>query len=335
MRADTPFTKTHESIKGVTMSRESYCTRKSLLIISTLLIACLFGAVAAQESIKKWENFDFSKNAMKPADTRNLSLEELKFLRGIVFGKHGRVFKDASIRTYLETRSWYRANPEFQNSILNSVERQNLDLIRDAEASKHQHIEPGDMRFYRNRVIGSKKLGTHSGAEWLVLRSEIEATHGKRFDDQPWLQQYFDERYWYTASNHYNPKDLSEIERRNLQTVAAAQKKQRRLTLAPGDMELFENRLISDAMLHGLSLYELRLLRNEIYARHGRMFRAAWLQQYFDTQPWYAVDENFKDEELSGSDKTNVETIVKYENKIHDELGTRLIVRALLEGLFV
>ncbi|SRR6266511_157760 len=317
------------------MSREFYCLQKSLLVIGALLLACSCGTVAAQENLEKWENFDFAKNAMKAADTRNLSLEDLKFLRGIVFGKHGRVFKDPSIRTYLETRSWYRANPEFQNSLLNSTERQNLDLIRDAEASKHEQIEPGDLRFYRNRIIGRKKLGTHSGAEWLVLRSEIEAIHGKRFDDQPWLQQYFDERYWYTASDHYNPKGLSEIERQNLQTVAAAQKKQRRLSLSPGDMELFENKLISDAMLHGLSLYELRLLRNEIYARHGRLFKAAWLQQYFDTQPWYAVDENFKDEELSGSDKTNVETIVKYENKIHDELSTRPIARALLDGLFI
>jgi hypothetical protein len=30
-------------------------------------------------------------------------------------------------------------------------------------------------------------------------------------------------------------------------------------------------------------------------------------------------DENFKDEELSGNDNVNVETIVKYENKIHQD----------------
>jgi hypothetical protein len=88
-------------------------------------------------------------------------------------------------------------------------------------------------------------------------------------------------------------------------------------------------------MLRGLSLHELRLLRNEIYARHGRMFRAEWLQQYFFFQPWYAPDENFKDEELSGNDKLNVETIVKYENRIHQELSSKPITRALLDGLFL
>ena len=100
-------------------------------------------------------------------------------------------------------------------------------------------------------------------------------------------------------------------------------------------MELFENKLISERLLKGLSLHELRLLRNEVYARHGRAFRAGWLQQYFWSQPWYEQKDDFKDEEVSGSDKTNVETIVKYENKIHDELGTKLITRSLLAGLFV
>jgi hypothetical protein len=100
-------------------------------------------------------------------------------------------------------------------------------------------------------------------------------------------------------------------------------------------MEFFENKLISERMLNGLSLHELRLLRNEIYARHGRMFRAEWLQQYFFFQPWYNPDENFKDEELSGNDKVNVETIVKYENKIHEGLGTQPVTRSLLEGLFL
>src|SRR4029079_1781820 len=148
-------------------------------------------------------------------------------------------------------------------------------------------------------------------------------------------QQYFEERYWYFPSEKYDAKKLSALEQKNLAMLSDAQKKQRKVALLPGDMEFFENKAISEQMLRGLSLHELRLLRNEIYARHGRMFRAEWLQQYFFFQPWYAPDENFKDEELSGNDKLNVETIVKYENKIHQELGTKPITRALLEGLFI
>jgi hypothetical protein len=288
-----------------------------------------------QDLLKPWEEFDFAKTQIKPGDIKELGLEDLKLLRGLIFGRHGRVFKDPAIRLYLQARPWYKANPEFKNSMLNEIERKNLDLIREAEASQHDFVQPGDMRYYRAKVLTRKKLGTHSNAEWKVLSSELEAIHGKRFDSEPWLQQYFDERYWYRPSDTYDPKQLSEIERKNLQTIAAAQKLQRRLSLSPGDMELFENKAISEQMLRGLSLYELRLLRNEIYARHGRMFRAIWLQQYFYGQPWYAPDENFKDEDVSGADKLNVETIVRFENKIHDELATKLITRTLLQGLFV
>ena len=306
---------------------------KSVFLV--VLIACASLTASAQDLLATWKEFDFSKNAIKQPEIQNLELYELKLVRGLIFGRHGRVFKDTEIKQFLDEQSWYKPNPEFTNAMLNDTERRNLDLIRIAEAAKHSTIQPGDMRYWRARAIPARKLGKHSGAEWKVLTAEIEAIHGKRFDDEPWLQRYFEERYWYFPSDKYDAKKLSAIERRNLEVLSGAQKKQRNVALLPGDMEFFENRTVSEQMLHGLSLHELRLLRNEIYARHGRMFRAEWLQQYFFSQPWYAPDENFKDEELSGNDKLNVETIVKFENKIHQELSTTPITRTLLEGLFL
>ena len=303
-----------------------------LRITFLLLLAAL--SIHAQKSMDRWKDFDFAKSALKSSDLANVPLEDLTLMRGIVFGRHGRVFKDATIRTYLQAQDWYKPNADFQNSMLTATENRNLDLIRDAEASKHENVQPGDMRYWRTRTLTAKKLGLHSGAEWRVLRAEVEAIHGKRFSE-PWLQQYFDERYWYKPADKYDPKSLTALEAKNLATIEVAQKKSRKLALAPGDMELFEDKLISPQMLHGLSLNELRLLRNEIYARHGRKFQAEWLQQYFWGQPWYQSDENFKDEDVSGADKQNVETIVAYEKKIHDELGSKPITRTLLDGLFV
>jgi len=302
------------------------------------MIAILFlGAISsqAQDGIERWEKFDFGTTTLKASDAAAAELDVLKLMRGIVFGRHGRVFKDFEIKAYLENQDWFKANPDFSNAQLNDTERRNLDVIRIAEASKHPTVQPGDMRFWMTRPLTTKKLGIHSGAEWLVLRSEVEAIHGKRFDDEPWLQNYFDERYWYKPSDNFKPQQLSAIEQKNLLTIAEAQKRTRKVALAPGDMELFENRALSEPMLKGLGLYELRLLRNEIYARHGRQFQAVWLSQYFYSQPWYVPDDNFKDEELSGFDKQNVLTIVAYENKIHDELSRKVIPRSLLEGLFV
>jgi len=306
---------------------------RSLVLL--LLISFLSITAAAQDTMDALKGVDFGKTSLKQVQVQKLSPEDLKLLRGIIFGRHGRVFKDTEIKAYLEEQSWYKPNDDFKNSLLNDMERRNLDLIRIAEAAKHETIQPGDMRYWRDRQIVPRKLGKHSGAEWKVLLAEVEAIHGKRFADEPWLQQYFDERYWYFPSEKYDAKSLSPIERKNLEMLSDAQKRQRKVALLPGDMQFFENRTLSDQMLRGLSLHELRLLRNEVYARHGRMFRAEWLQQYFFFQPWYAPDENFKDEQLSGNDKLNVETIVKYENKIHQDLSTTPITRALLDGLFL
>ena len=304
-----------------------------------LVVLTAFSVASAQDeykAVKTWEAFDFAGRSVAQADMTALALEDLKLVRGIVFGKHGRVFKDPEIKRFLESRPWFKADPNFQNSVLNDAERKNLDVIRIAEAGKHEIVEPGDMRLYQDRALTKRKLGTtHTSAELTVLAAEIEAIHGKRFDDTVWLQQYFDERYWYHAAERYDPKGLSLVERKNLALIDSIQKQKRRVAISPGDMELFENKLIADQLLRGLSLHELRLLRNEIYARHGRIFKTVWIQQYFGGQPWYDPKEDFKDEEISGSDKTNIETIVAYENKLHDSISNQAITAALLQGLFL
>jgi len=302
-----------------------------------LLLSTSFVAQAQDEYglIKKWETYNFGAQTIAATDLSGLGIYDLKLVRGVVFGKHGRVFKDPDIRRFLESRTWFKADPNFQNSSLNDTERANLDVIRIAEAKQHETVEPGDMRLYQTRALTRKKLGTHTNAEWTVLASEIEAIHGKRFDDTPWLQQYLEERYWYHAADKYDPKGLSDVERKNLQLIDTIRKQQRRVALAPGDMELFENKLVTEAMLRGLSLHELRLLRNEIYARRGRIFKTLWIQQYFGGQMWYDPKEDFKDEDVTGTDKTNIETIVALETKLHNSISTKPVTRALLNGLFV
>src|ERR1044071_197345 len=233
-------------------------TRLFLLFAIVALTSFNVFAQDTDATMDGLKELDFSKTSLKQGQVQKLSPEDLKLLRGIIFGRHGRVFKDNDIKVYLEEQSWYKPNPDFKNSMLNDTERRNLDLIRIAEAAKHEFIQPGDMRYWRDRQITARKLGKHSGAEWKVLLAEVEAIHGKRLDDEPWLQQYFEERYWYFPSDQYDAKKLSPIERKNLEILSGAQKRQRKVALLPGDMELFENKAITDQMLHGLQLHEVR-----------------------------------------------------------------------------
>jgi len=77
------------------------------------------------------------------------------------------------------------------------------------------------------------------------------------------------------------------------------------------------NEILTAADLEGLSNDDLRLARNEIYARHGRLFNDAALQEYFNAQSWYIGNipaEDFSEkEELSAIERKNIAFIAKYE----------------------
>ncbi len=71
----------------------------------------------------------------------------------------------------------------------------------------------------------------------------------------------------------------------------------------------------------------LRLLRNEIYAQHGRTFSSADLFSYFTSQSWYKPDPGFTEASLTAVEKGNIEALgrvefVKYHN--HEQLGEQI-----------
>lgn len=69
----------------------------------------------------------------------------------------------------------------------------------------------------------------------------------------------------------------------------------------------------------GLSAAECRIARNEIYARHGRLFQDEQLQGYFDCCSWYQGSiepDNFSDDMLNEIEKRNLEVIGEYEAEI-------------------
>lgn len=49
-------------------------------------------------------------------------------------------------------------------------------------------------------------------------------------------------------------------------------------------------KLLTDADIQGLNAQELNYAKNEIYARHGRMFDSKELQDYFTSKSWYKAE---------------------------------------------
>jgi hypothetical protein len=317
------------------------------------VMACSLGsgarAASAQQVDSTWEQFDFTRQTIQSTAIETLPLQQLRELRAIVFGRRGRSFRDEpELHRFLEARPWYRADPAFRNSRLTAMERANIDLIRHMEARKHPHIQTGDMRYYRGQVITTAMLGRHTRGDWDVIAGEVEALHGRVFyneeifadttdadgNEVSYLQLYFSERYWYRADTSYSPERLDAIERANLDTIRLARMRDLGLSVAPGMMYLFRDQTLSDTMLRNVTLYDLRILRNEIFARRGRRFTTPWLRDYFGMQSWYSPSATYTDRDLSAVDTANIALITATEARRHEELSTRLIYPAELEGLF-
>ena len=75
---------------------------------------------------------------------------------------------------------------------------------------------------------------------------------------------------------------------------------------------------LSENDLAALSPDELRLARNEIYARHGRIFNDESLQSYFSSKDWYyprIKAEDFTESMLNEYEAANTKLITEYEKK--------------------
>ncbi len=84
----------------------------------------------------------------------------------------------------------------------------------------------------------------------------------------------------------------------------------------PGDYPETSEVLLSESDLEGFSEEELKIMRNEIYARHGYIFTTKDMVDYFSKQPWY--NGTIKDagevyKTFSDIEKKNVDTIKKME----------------------
>ena len=305
----------------------------SLITAVGLLVPGSANAEHRYRSFDELAATDFAHEQLGVDDLRALQVGELGLLRGVVFGRHGRVFRNDHIQVWLESQPWYRPDVAFRNASLNETEHANLDAIRAMEAEKHATIEPGDLRWWQNRPMSAEQLGPHSTAEWSVLRAEVEAVHGRRFEGEPWLQHYFDERYWYRPDAGYDAGVLNAIERANMALMDSLSRAHGTGSIGPCEMGFYVERPVTAEQLRGSSFVTLRILRNEIYARRGRRYEMGWLGDYFINRPWY-VRRDSVEVTLSPMEQRNVATIAAYERALRDSLHTAPLDPTLLDGLF-
>ena len=67
--------------------------------------------------------------------------------------------------------------------------------------------------------------------------------------------------------------------------------------------------------LSKMTLAQLSILRNSIFAQYGKKFNDPQLQTYFNKQWWYESNPNYADSLLTQEDKKAITIILKYEKK--------------------
>lgn len=157
--------------------------------------------------------------------------------------------------------------------------------------------------------LGVTGSGIAGKAKSKVSKSEISkarAAMTQEEKEEKVLVKGLDEKYQFTQEGASSAKNDSKKENAGADS---------------GDYVLpdSDTKLLTDADVAGLSAYDLYLARNEIFARHGRMFENEDLKAYFESKDWYngTISPQEFDADitsrLSDVEQANIEMIKKYE----------------------
>jgi hypothetical protein len=81
------------------------------------------------------------------------------------------------------------------------------------------------------------------------------------------------------------------------------------VTAPPAPTVVYKNAPATTQAKANVNIDSLRLRRNEIYARHGYIFKDAALRNYFMSQPWYSPRYNNVDGMLTAAEKREIADI--------------------------
>ncbi|WP_144555450.1 YARHG domain-containing protein [Bacillus sp. X1(2014)] len=191
-----------------------------------------------------------------------------------------------------------------------------VDVEPDKEEGTNQVTKevtatnPGEYIFPESNTkrLTESEIANLTYEQLRLARNEIYARHGYLFKSED-LQTYFNQKSWYHEDASYDGVTLSEIEKSNVELIKNLEKTG---FIMPGS----DQRRLSESELANLTLEELRLARNEIYARHGYIFNSENLNSYFQQKSWYHEDASYDGITLSEIEKYNVEMIQNSERSI-------------------
>lgn len=175
-----------------------------------------------------------------------------------------------------------------------------------------QPIEVGRFPFTSSRQITDSDLYGLTAYDLRIMRNEIYARRGFIFGKQD-LIRHFSQQSWYQPL--YNEVTLSTIEAHNVRVIVAYENRLKstiNTNKNVGRYPYTSTQKLTESDLEYLSSYDLRIMRNEIYARNGYIFDNDELRNYFSQQSWYQP--YTYNPTLNSIEQYNIMFIKNYEN---------------------
>lgn len=179
-------------------------------------------------------------------------------------------------------------------------------------------------------------------------KNEIYARHGRMFVSQE-LTDYFNTKSWYYGSvypENFSPSVFNTYETANIDLLNNTEQARQAggyvldqpgyniyavgtAGNSTGSEFIFydsDSRYLSDAEVNSLSCQMACYAKNEIYARHGRMFVSQELNDYFNSKSWYygtILPDNFSASVFNKYENANIEALKNREFSL-DSRGYQL-----------
>ena len=248
-----------------------------------------------------------------PSEIQSLSDEALSVAYAEISARHGVLPTETALQEYFNCLSWFTPGGDSQ---LNTYEEQNLFLIdtcmRQRDGSIYRNGNPymafSDlgttylMPNSDNRYLTGNELHGLSKEELIIARNEIFARHGYIFGDDV-LREYFFCENWYIPSvlgADFDSSVFNDQESANIKLIQVYEEIASGVSFsadnpyAPYYNRNYEyifydsnTRLLHETDIMYLSIPELIIARNEIFARQGYCFTDDHLMEYFLQCSWY------------------------------------------------
>ena len=282
-----------------------------------------------------------------PAELSALTDQQLTVAAAEINARYGAYAPDPQLQEFFECLSWYAPGGTVK---LNNFEKQNLFLIDVCQRQRNGTIYQSANTYVRYATQGSGYILTNSDyrnvtgtelsrlsmTELTLARNEIFARHGYIFQDEA-LQTYFCCQNWYVPSTpaaEFNSTALNETENENLEMITLFEDlDDLRVPSSNNPYIPYYSRsyeyIFSDSNTRQLTSYEIQYLsipqliiaRNEIFARNGYAFTDDHLMQYFLQCSWYLpqVPPGRRDMiSMNSTERANVNLLLEYQNVLEE-----------------